>query len=447
MRLQLIGSGTGSDSLNSDIVTSARATMFSSFNAIKNNVLKNRILVENFTFLSVLQVSNLVLFIITIPYLFRVVGSQNYGLIVFAQTVAFYFSILINFGFNLTATRDVSVNRNDPAKVSEILSAVLSLKVILFFISLLLMVSAVFISTEVYNHRFLFIFSMAACLSDALFPIWYFQGIEKMKYITFINVTTRIVATVMVFILILKPADYLFYPLIMGSGMIAGSITGLVIVLKGHSVKFRFQPVSVLRSYFNDNLLYFLSNVSTQIYVNANKIIIGSFLGMVSVAYYDVADKVINILKVPYSLLGQTLFPKVSRDRDVVFLRKILAWLVLGTAGMIIIIFLASPWLVKFFSGSVNENSVWILRILSFSLLPISVSLIYGDLVLINFGLKNEYAKLRFMGLFIYVMFITISSLMIWPVEIHLCICLVIVETFIALFSYKYCKRSGITLS
>lgn len=418
--------------------------MIARLNILKDSVMKNKILIENFTFLSVLQVSNLVLFLITIPYLFRVLGSRSYGLIVFAQTMVYYLTIFTNFGFNLTATRDISINRNNPEKVSEIVSSVLTIKLFFFLISFLIMTVLTLSIANFRENRILYLLSMLACISEALFPIWYFQGIEKMKYITFINVTTRIIATVLVFIVINSQSKYIIYPLLLGIGTITGALVALLIVFKKHKVFFRFQPIKTLRFYLVDNVLYFLSNVSTQIYVNANKIIIGSFLGMVEVAYYDVAEKVINIVKVPYSLIGQTLFPKVARDRNVAFLKRIMIYTVLFTLFIIICIYIFSGHIISFFSGSNNISSVIILRILSLSLIPISFSLFYGDLLLINFGLKTEYAKMRFFGFVFYLTIFLGLYFFGYIGVIQVAMMVVAVESFLTFYSYFLCRKAGI---
>lgn len=412
---------------------------------LKDNVLKNKILIENFTFLSVLQVSNLLLFLITIPYLFRILGSMNYGLIVFAQTIVYYLTIFTNFGFNLTATRDISVNRANTEKVSEIVSSVLTLKFLFFIVSLGLMILLTFVIPGFREHRMLYLLSMFACLSDALFPIWYFQGIEKMKYITLINVTTRVIATILIFIVVTRAEMYYLYPMLLGIGTITGAFVALIIVFQKHRVCFRFQKSEILKGYLNDNLLYFFSNVSTQIYINANRIIIGSFLGMVQVAYYDVADKVINIIKVPFSLIGQTLFPKVARDRNIRFLNRIMYCTLIFTVLAIIVIFAFSGQIINFFSGSLIVNSINILRILSLSLLPITVSVFYGDLLLVNFGLKTEYAKMRFFGFFFYILiFIGLYASGYLGVG-QVAVMIVAVETFIAAYSYFLCRKAGLT--
>jgi PST family polysaccharide transporter len=414
------------------------------FNLLKDNVLKNKILIENFTFLSVLQVSNLILFFITIPYLFRVLGSRSYGLIVFAQTIVYYLTVFTNFGFNLTATRDISVNRSDPEKVTEIVSSVLTIKLFFFLVSTVLMISLTLLIPNLKENRLLYLLSMFACLSEALFPIWYFQGIEKMKYITFINVTTRIFATVLVFVIIDKPSEYYVYPLLLGIGTFSGALAALFIVFQSHKVHFRLQPLLILRSYLVDNVLYFLSNVSTQIYINASKIIVGAFLGMVEVAYYDVADKVINIAKVPLSLIGQTLFPKVAKDRDIKFLKRIMIYTVIFTTVIILCIYLFSNPIISFFSGSKNLDSINILRILSLSLLPISVSLFYGDLLLINFGLKIEYTKMRFFGFVLYLTIFLVLYFIGFIGVVQIALMVVTVETFLTFYSWILCRRSGI---
>jgi O-antigen/teichoic acid export membrane protein len=418
--------------------------IISRFNILRDSVLKNRILIENFTFLSVLQVSNLILFLITIPYLFRVLGSRSYGIIIFAQTIVYYFTIFTNFGFNLTATRDISVNRNDKEKVTEIVSAVLTIKVLFFCASMIMMILLTWLVPDLRDYRLLYLLSMLACLSEALFPIWYFQGIEKMKYITFINVTTRILATLLVFFIIDRPSVYYLYPLLLGIGTFSGALVALFIVFQKHKVSFQIQPMVIIRTYLLDNVLFFLSNVSTQIYVNANKIIVGAFLGMVEVAYYDLAEKVINILKVPYSLIGQTLFPKVALDRDIRFLKRIMVYTILFTVIIILAVFLLSDPIISFFSGSRNIDSIIILRILSVSLLPISISLFYGDLLLINFGLKSQYARMRFIGLVIYTTIFLLLYLFLYIGVVQIAVMVVAVESLLTVYSYILCKRAGI---
>ena len=80
--------------------------------------------------MTILQVFNYILPLVIVPFLFRILGPEKYGLIAFSQAFIQYFVIVTDYGFNLSATRDVSINRKDPVKVSEIFSSVMAVKLI-----------------------------------------------------------------------------------------------------------------------------------------------------------------------------------------------------------------------------------------------------------------------------------------------------------------------------
>ncbi|NMD03315.1 MAG: oligosaccharide flippase family protein, partial [Bacteroidales bacterium] len=126
---------------------------------IQNVLVENKVVLVNFSFLGILQLTNLIIFIILIPYLYRILGKENYGLVVFAQTVALYFSIIVNYGFNVTATRDISVNRDNQIKRSEIISYVLAIKILFFVISSIPLSLLIFTLKMFKDHPALFYFS------------------------------------------------------------------------------------------------------------------------------------------------------------------------------------------------------------------------------------------------------------------------------------------------
>lgn len=391
-----------------------------------------------------MQVSNLVIFIITIPYLLKVLGPEAYGLVVFAQTTAIYFSIVINFGFNVTGTRDIAVHRHNPEKMSGIISSILFLKLAIFILMVLVLSVLVCFIPLLKEHPVIFFLSMLACLSDALFPVWYFQGIEKMKYITFINMLTRTISALLIFIIIRQTSDYVLVPLILGTGTLSGAVTGLFIMLKVHGNKLVLIPPERLRKCVRDNVPLFISNVSTHIYVNANKLIIGSFLGMREVAMYDIADRLVNVLKVPVFMVGQSLFPHISRTKDMNFLKKatvlVFVFFLIIYTGLALF---ANP-LITLFTGDTNPETVKLLRILAFSILPVSLSLFLAELILIPFGFFKEYTRMRTCSLLVYLSII-FSLIIFQQVDLfRLAFTIIIVETFVVAYSYYLCRKNSI---
>ena len=104
---------------------------------------KYKVQISNFGYLSLFQLFNMFLPLITYPYLIRVLGVELYGTVVFAMAISSYFSIFINFGFNISATKNVSKYRNDKNKLSEIYSSVLTIKTFIWVVSLIVLVTLV----------------------------------------------------------------------------------------------------------------------------------------------------------------------------------------------------------------------------------------------------------------------------------------------------------------
>lgn len=179
-------------------------------------------LISNFSYLSVLEVLKVVFPLLTVPYLFRVLGVDIYGLVVFAQSIIAYLSILISFGLEIKATKDIAVYREDKKKLSEIVLTITYLKFLLFLSVALIFVIIVFTSSFFASHKLLYILSLSIVFNDIMLPYWYFQGIEQMKYITLIRFTVVSVFTALTFIVIRSPEDYIYVNLLQGVGGVVG---------------------------------------------------------------------------------------------------------------------------------------------------------------------------------------------------------------------------------
>ena len=133
-------------------------------------------LVENFVSLSLLQGINYVLPLITFPYLFRTLGVDNYGLISLSSAIVSYFNILVSFGFELSATKQVALHRENKAKLSEIYSSVLVIKSVLLLISLGVLFVLSLHVRMIEENSLLYVITFGSILGNVLFPTWFFPG-------------------------------------------------------------------------------------------------------------------------------------------------------------------------------------------------------------------------------------------------------------------------------
>ena len=358
-------------------------------------------IIENFSYLSVLQILSLITPLITYPYLVKTLGEVMYGTVVFAQAVVTYFNILVVFGFNFTAARDVSLHRDNPKKLNEIISAVTIIKTLFLILSLSLISCYMFYTSKM--DYTLYYLSFWICVNEILFPTWFFQGIEEMKYITFINFGIRVLFIGMIFVFIKSPDDYLFFPLLNGIGALLAGVVSFSLLYGKYKLQLIRVPLKTLIEYIKSSYHLFISNVSIQIYVNANKIIIGHFLGMREVTYYDLAEKITNMGKIPQSMISQVLYPKISLEKNSVFLRKVLKGSILMNVFLYLIVFLFSNQIVAYFGG--NEI---VLRILFLTVPIIGISNVLMVLTLLPFGYNKAFTKIVFLSAFFYSLIILI---------------------------------------
>ena len=214
-----------------------------------------------------------------------------------------------------------------------------------------------------------------------------------MKYITVVNLSARLLFVAAIFLFVHEQEDYLIVPLLNGIGAVFAGCLSLYIVLRKERIKLSVIPVRELGSAYKESFPLFVSGLSTQIYVNVNKLVIGSFLGMSEVSIYDMADKVLHLMKLPISMMAQAVFPKISRERNIRFVNRVML-LVVGTVLLAYIcVFIGSDWIVYFFTGVYMEEASIIMRLLGVSTILVSFNAFMGGNRLVPFGYSSVYMK------------------------------------------------------
>lgn len=384
---------------------------------IKELLRKNITLISNFGYLSVLQVFNIVLPLITYPYLIRVLGKELYGMVIFAQTIAMIFSIVIEFGFSITATKHVAVYRESKKKLTEIVSSVLIIKTFLAIISFIVLLGLVWAIPNFQDHKLLYILAMLLCLNEVLFCQWFFQGIEKMKYITIISVITRLLFVLLILIFVKNKSHYLLVPLFGGLGALFNGLISLYIIHKTMSLKLYFPSLKILKFYLLDAAPIFWSRIISKIKDQSNTLLIGATVGMVEVAYYDLIQKIVNIINSFIETITVALFPKLSHTLNTNITRKFFSIIL----GIIFIAYLAllyfGEYIVLLLGGENMLNSVILIPLMGLMLLRAS-SYYIGNAILIVNNKKKAYLSSLYVSSFSY--FIIIGGLFLFHIEIDI---------------------------
>ena len=367
-----------------------------------------KIISNNFFSLTSLKVLTYILPLITFPYLIRVLGIEKFGLIMFAQATMYYFEIVVDFGFNLSATREVALNVKKPNKLNEIISAVFSIKFMLLLFSFLVLIVAINLFDRFLQDSMLYYYSFLKIIALAFFPVWFFQGIEKMKYITLIDILSKSIFTVLIFVFVQSESDYILVPLISGVGYIVGTIFSLIYLFKRFKKSFIICSFSVIKKYFNDSLMFFLSRVSVSLYTTSNAFVLGLVTSNIMVGYYAVAEKLYMVIRQMYQPIVQVIYPYISKTRNVKFFKKLYPIIILLNFIGIYVLWQFAAEIIQLVTTETFFESVKVFRILLIVACIVVPSVLIGYPFLAALGYKNEANYSTIIGSLFHVISLTV---------------------------------------
>lgn len=400
-----------------------------------------RRLVGNFFSLIVLRGFQFLIPLITLPYLVRTIGLDNFGLVNFALSLALYFGAVIQFGFGITATREIARNRDDKVKLSQIYSVTLTTSFLLAIFSIVVFSLIVVIFDKFNQYLYLYLFAMMFVVFQSLFPIWFFQGMEKMKYITFLSLGTSSTFLVSLFAFVNNKEDYLLVPLLNALSALVTLTVAIVLIRKQFNVLFILPSVESVKNVLKSGQHAFISQLVPNLYNNSAVFLLGIFTNSSVVGLYTAATKVIDAVISFAYIISNTFLPYLSRNlQQHKVLEKIM--LIVGAGFTISIFFTADNIAALLFSADNLEIASYI-KWLSICILFIFITITYGTNFLMLIG-KDHVVKN--IGLYTSVCFFAIALFIIPPLGIYGAIITLVGARFMMMsttvyFYFKY--RTG----
>ncbi len=354
-------------------------------------------LIQNFFSLSALQFFNYLFPLITLPYVVRVLGPEKFGLVNFAAAFVGYFITISDYGFNLSATRQISVNRDDQNEINKIFISVIFSKILLGIISFSILIIAI-LSFEIFRNEYLlYLISFGLVISTILFPFWLLQGLEKMKYIPLIHLVPKIIGTILIFTIITSTDDFLLYALILSGVQLSIGIIGLLFAIRIIKLKWISPSFTSIKTQLSDGLEIFKSTIAINLYTNSNTFILGLLTNNEVVGYFSAADKIRIFFQSFFSPVSQSVFPfvnyllKESKEKLLLFNKKLLKFQALTGIVISVLIFIFAEQIVYLILGDNYMESVLILRIICWLPFIIYISNIYGIQTMLPLGFDRHF--------------------------------------------------------
>lgn len=391
--------------------------------------------------MSMLQIFQLVLPLITYPYLIRVLGKEIYGVVVFSNAIIVYVNVFIDFGFNISEIREISIWRDHKRKVSEIVSTVILIKLFFAIVSFIFLIAFVIYIPKLNEHKWLYFASIGMLIDTAINPRFYFQGIEKMKFITILNLGARSFFLIMIFILVKQPSHYFFVPLMTSIGAVISSLIGLLIIYRDHGLRFIIPTKTLLTETIKNSFPFFSSRLSVLVINKTNIVLIGAFIGYGQVAYYDLAEKLVSMMKMPFNIFNQVLFPNVSKTKNIRLVSNTLKILLVVYIIGYLLLFILSESIIVLIANVNLLPAKPIIYILGITAITELISVFLGAPTLLALGYKREYNGSIIWGSVFYIA-IVLLLYMVGAISIYtLTITTVVSSAFIMIYRLRFCKK------
>jgi PST family polysaccharide transporter len=331
--------------------------------------LLRRGLVQNVIALYGVQICTYALPLITFPYLARVLGPSGWGSVVFAQAIGAVIAVFVEYGFDLSASRETARHRNEPRLLSELISGVLGAKVLL---------AALCICGAVFSRRFthhiapslaLFWSSTIWGVCQGINMLWYFQGLERMRLASALEIGGKVVATLSIFVLVHHPDDGWKVMAAQCVGCLVAH--GVTVVLAYREVGFVWPRLSSVLHALRLGWSMFLFRAAQGLTGSLNGLVLGWVAPMAALGQYAGAERISRVFQQGLWPINQALYPnliKQMRDNRHDAMKMVrLSIFLLGSLGLLfgLILFFAAPLLVHVVLGDAFQGSIPALRVFS----------------------------------------------------------------------------------
>lgn len=328
-----------------------------------------RTLAKNTFFLYVMQVSGYVFPLLTFPYLTRVLGAARYGTVVFANAVMQYFSMLIEFGFILSATKTCSERRGDKAALGKVTFGVIGGKLLLALLGVAVLAVCCALSQNFRKDAVFFVLSYAGIVLSAFLPDFLFRGIEQMGVITYRVILSKAVYTAVIFVLVRSPSDYMLVPAATIASNLVAVVLSWVEIRRRKLIVLAKVTVGEIFRHLKESSVFFLSRVAVSLYSTLNTVLLGFRFSESAIGQYGAANGLTNTCRSMLSPISDSLYPYLVNRKNFALVRKVLLILEpVIIAGCVLLWFIAAP-VIRIVCGEGYSGAVPVFR----AMLPLIV--------------------------------------------------------------------------
>jgi PST family polysaccharide transporter len=334
----------------------------------------------------------------------RTLGIANYGLLAFAQSLSQYFKLVIDYGFDLSATRSISLAQDDPDARSRVFSNVLWIRLALSLSCLAVLFAALAGSTKLRVHWDIHLLAFLSVFASSLSTICFFQGIERMEYITYLFTASRLIITASVFLFVHEAGDFYKMPIINGVTELVLNLAGLWVARRHFGLTLSWPSMAEFRRGLQEGWHPFVSWLFQNSYTAARTFALGMFNSESVTGRFVLAARLSEICQMfPLASLLQAVYPRLSRTYEsdpakaFATMRRFQLWTTFAYTAGIPLAMLLAGWVVRLVAKQEFPETVLSLRLLLAGVWIINLNAFRMQFLLVCKQYPN-YSRLQLMA-------------------------------------------------
>ncbi|MDT0558731.1 oligosaccharide flippase family protein [Ichthyenterobacterium sp. W332] len=343
---------------------------------MRSFVTKHLTFFENFISFSLFKAVDAIIPLVVIPYLISVVGSVKYGIYAFAFSLIFYLINLIQYGFWLSGVRLVATNKDNRDDLEKIYSRIFSTQIFIATIVLSLLIILTFTVPKFRSEYIVYLFFIPLIIGQLFSPMWLFLGMERMKFITMINILSKSTYAILTFIFIKQEHQYIYISLFQSIGFFVSGIAAQILIKRIFNMPFKMATFKDIKFTLKEGFSAFSSLITPTIYTNTSLFLIGLFGMPQYVSFLQIGSKLSGAFSVLNTILTNVFYPVINRNKSLINKVK---YLFISVGFLLsLIMYFGGDIIVRLWIPENQEQIIQVVKILSPSPFFASIISAYG---------------------------------------------------------------------
>ena len=330
------------------------------------------IFIKNFFNLIINQGINILIALLATRILFSTLGEAQYGLVNLALSVVLLSSITVSYGYHLNGPKRIALFRDESAKKETLINEIIVTRIIIAIGMAIILFCLTYFLGFFKSYAALLYYSLILLFSQALFPMFYFQGNDKIAWASLVNAFAKGAYLLLIVLFIKRPEDATYVNFLFGITALIVYTVSWIIIYKKEEIKWVWVSIHNIKKRFVENFQFFISSIAGHVSIHGGLIILANFVNNSVLGEFALAQKIALLMRMVPVFFNQAILQKASilfksdRAEFKSYVNRIFITGLSITFAMGLIAIIFSKWIIFLLAGSQVLYSETILKILAF---------------------------------------------------------------------------------